>query len=169
MDTMTAIATRRTIRKYTDQPVADELVRQLLNAGFVAPSAFDERPWHFVVVDDRATLQALAEKMESCEMLQTAALAILICGDPALEQFENYWVQDCSACAQNILLAAHANGLGGCWIAMERIPPREAAVREALAVPEHIAPFALLSLGYPDESLPGEDRYDASRVHHGQW
>ncbi len=169
MDTMDAIFTRRSIRKYTDKNVSDEIIQELLKAAFVAPSAFDERPWHFVVVNDRKVLNTLADQMEGCEMLQTAALGLLICGDPSLEQFEGYWVQDCAVAAENVLLTAHAHGLGACWIALERIPPREAAARNTLGVPENIVPFALLSIGYPDESLPGEDRYDQSRVHQGQW
>jgi nitroreductase len=87
--------------------------------------------------------------MEGCEWLDTASLGICICGDPALEQFPGYWVQDCSACAQNIQLAAHAHGLGACWLALERIEPREKAIRETLGIPDQIVPFALLSIGYP--------------------
>ena len=169
MDAIQAIKTRRSIRKYTDQPVPGEIVQELLGAAFVAPSALDERPWHFVVVRDKEMLESLGERMEGCEMMQTATLGILICGDESLEQIPGYWVQDCSACAENILLAAHANGLGACWIAVIGVEERTNVLHGQLGIPRDMLPFALISMGYPAEELPGEDRYDASRVHNDVW
>lgn len=169
MDAIEAIKTRRSIRKYTDQPVAEDIVQNILRMAFVAPSALDERPWHFVVIRDREMLRNLGERMEGCEMLETATLGILICGDESLEQIPGYWVQDCSACAQNILLAAHAHGLGACWIAAIGVEPRMNVLHGQLAIPRDVIPFALISMGYPDEQLPGEDRYDPARVHDELW
>lgn len=169
MDTMEAMFTRRSIRKYTDKPVSTEDIEEILKAAFVAPSAADERPWHFVVIRHKDTLEGLAEAMEGCEMLETATLGLLICGDESLEQIPGFWQQDCSACAENVLLAAHAKGLGACWIAIGGVDPRVKAVREATDVPETIVPFALISIGHPAEELPGEDRYDETRVHAERW
>ncbi|MBN2561446.1 MAG: nitroreductase family protein [Phycisphaerae bacterium] len=166
---MKCIFTRRSIRKYTDQPVPDEMLQEILKAAFVAPSAADERPWHFVVIRDRKTLAGMAKQMEGAEMLESATLGLLICGDPSLEKIPGYWPQDCSACAENVLLAAHAQGLGACWFAIYPIEDRMAIHRKALGIPDSIIPFALVTMGYPAEQLPGEDRYDASRLHHERW
>ncbi|RKX33270.1 MAG: nitroreductase family protein [Verrucomicrobia bacterium] len=169
MDTLEAIFTRRSIRKYTTEPVGEDVVHLLLRAAMVAPSAADQRPWHFVVVRDRGKLQAMGRRMEGCEMLDTAALGILVCGDESLEKVKGFWVQDCSACAMTILLAAHAKGLGAVWVAVYPLEERMRVVREELGIPANIIPFALVSMGHPDEHLPGEDRFDASRVHREQW
>lgn len=169
METMKAIYTRRSIRKYTEAPISDNNVQTLLKAAMVAPSAFDERPWHFITIDDVTILKDLAGKMEGCEMLEEATLGMLICGDKNLEQFPGFWQQDCSACAQNVLLAAHELGLGACWIAIHPVPDREKVMVEAMQTPSHVVPFALISLGHPKEQLPGEDRFEAERVHRNRW
>ena len=169
MDTLEAILTRRSIRAYTDRPVPASHVRQLMQAAFTAPSAFDERPWHFILLTDRERLQQLGGAMPGCEMLQQATLGLLICGDERLEKFPGLWVQDCSACAENVLLAAHALGLGAVWLALHPIEDRIRAVREACGVPGEVTPFALISMGFPAESLPGENRWDDSRLHDETW
>lgn len=169
MDTLEAIQTRRSIRTYRPDPVPEDLVAALLDAAFTAPSGFDERPWHFVTVTARETLDALAEAMPGCDMLKEATLGLLICGDESLEKFPGLWVQDCSACAENVLLAAHAQGLGAVWLALYPIEDRMQAVHQQLGVPDTIIPFALVSIGYPAEHLPGENRRDPTRLHHEHW
>lgn len=169
MDAMECIFTRRSIRKYTPQPVGEDTLDLLLRAAFVSPSAGDQRPWHFVVVGDRDTLKNMARRMEGAEMLESAALGLLICADPGLEKIPGFWPQDCSACAENVLLAAHALGLGACWFAVYPLEDRMAVHREALGLPEKIVPFALITMGYPAEQLPGENRFDRTRVHYGRW
>ena len=169
MDALQAIFSRRSIRKFTPRPVAEDQIEILMKAASVAPSAGDQRPWHFVVVTDTAILRKLSAAMPKCEMLDTATLGILVCGDESLEKIPGYWVQDCSACAENILLAAHALGLGAVWIAVHPIPDRFNPCRELLKVPENILPFALIAAGHPDEKLPGEDRLDPARIHNNVW
>jgi len=169
MDALQAIFSRRSIRKFTRQPVAGDQIEILMKAASVAPSAGDQRPWHFVVITDTAVLRKLSAAMPKCEMLDTATLGILVCGDEALEKIPGYWVQDCSACAENILLAAHALGLGAVWIAIHPIPDRFNPCREILNVPENIFPFALIAAGHPNENLQGEDRLDPSRIHNNLW
>jgi len=169
MDTLEAIFTRRSIRKFTDQPVAEDTVHTLLRAAMVAPSAGDQRPWHFVVVRDRGRLREMGRRMEGCEMLDTATLGLLVCGDQSLEKIKGFWVQDCAACTMTVLLAAHALGLGAVWVAVYPLEDRLRVVREELNIPENVIPFALVALGHPDEHLPGEDRYDAARVHRERW
>lgn len=169
MDALQAIFSRRSIRKYSSKPIAQDMEDTLLRAAMVAPSALDERPWHFVLIRDRETLTTLAGKMDHCEMLNEAALGLLVCGDERLERVKGYWTQDCSACTQNVLLAAHALGLGAVWLAVHPMEDRTQALRTVLGLPPEVLPFALVSLGYPAEALEGEDRFDPSRVHYNHW
>lgn len=169
MDALECIGTRRSIRRFEDRPVPSATVRRLLEALFASPSAMDARPWHFIVADDRAALRALEREMPHCEMLREAPLGILICGDPSLERAPGFWPQDCAAATQNLLLAAHALGLGGVWVGLYPMESRVEAVRRALAVPPPVIPFALAALGHPAERLPRENRFDAARLHYNRW
>jgi nitroreductase len=116
MDTLTAIRTRRSIRAYTAEPVSEEMIETLLAAAMQAPSAGNQQPWHFVIIQQRALLDALDEAMPYGKMLHQAALAVVVCAEAALDVRGGYWVQDCSAATQNLLLAAHASGLGAVWL-----------------------------------------------------
>lgn len=169
MDMLEGILTRRSIRKYRPDPVEPEAVRRILEATFSAPSAGDQRPWHFVVIDDRATLDAIPSFHPHARMLHQAPLAILVCGDPTLERHKGYWVQDCGAATENLLLAAHGLGLGACWLGVHTRPDREQGLRDLLGLPPHVIPFALVALGHPAEPSGAEDRYDPSRVHFNRW
>lgn len=167
METLRAIDTRRSIRKYTGASVATEVLNKMLKAAMQSPSAGDARPWHFVVIDDRQVLGDLEQRMPGTEMLAEATLGILVCGDPSLEEIPGFWPQDCSVATQHILLAAHDIGLGGCWIGLYPVEERTRATAEILGIPEGVIPFALCSIGYPNEDLPEEDRFDSEKVHHG--
>ena len=116
MEAYEAIITRRTIRKYTDEKVSDDVIKELLSAAMSGPSAVNQRPWQFIVVTDRAQLEALADAIKTGRYLKNSPLAIVVCGDMELEKAKGYWVQDCSIASQNILLTAHAKGLGAVWV-----------------------------------------------------
>lgn len=165
MDTLNAISTRISVRKYTDQPVTDEQVRALLNAAFCAPSACNKRPWEFVVVRDRDTLAKFAGKFRFQKMMTQAQLAIVVCGDNDRALDHDLMVNDCSAAVQNILLAAHAMGLGACWCGLS---PSGVARRTAewINAPENILPIATIAIGWPDESRQQPERYEPERVHY---
>jgi len=169
MDAMEAILSRRSIRKYTPQQVSEEIIRELLEAAMSAPSAGNQQPWHFVVINDRRILHEIPKFHPYSQMLEEAALAILVCGDEHLERVKGYWVQDCSAATQNILIAAHAKGLGAVWLGMYPREDRVAETRKLLALPQHVIPFSLISIGYPAERKGPARRYDDSRVHHNKW
>jgi len=170
METIKTIMTRRSIRAFTDVPVTEVQIKILLEAAMNAPSAGDGRPWHFVVVTDRAKLDALADALdEGKPMFKQAQAAVLICLDESLEKFKGFGPQDCSCAAMNLQLAAHDMGLGTVWVAVIGVPPRVAGCRKVLSVPEHITPFAIFPLGRPAETLPGEFRYDQSRIHKDCW
>jgi nitroreductase len=161
------IFARRSIRKYTDEPVGEEDVKTLLEAAMAAPSASNRKPWQFVVVTKRQTLDALAEAHPHGKMLFEATLCISVCGD--LTEMERYWVQDCSAATENLLLAATALGLGAVWLGVYPKEDRVAAVRGILDLPETITPLNLVSIGHPAEEKEARTQYDEARVHRERW
>jgi nitroreductase len=115
VNTLDAIHNRRSIRKYLDKPVPPDVLRQVLSAAMYAPSACNQQPWQFVVLDDRKLLREVPKINSYAAMAAQAPVAILVCGDSSLETVPGYWVIDCSAAVQNLLLAAHALGLGAVW------------------------------------------------------
>ena len=157
---------RRSVREYSAEPIAAADRRSLLEAGMAAPSASNRRPWHFVVVADRGQLQRLAAAHPYGRMLAGAALAIAVCGDPAAS---DWWVQDCSAATENILVAAAGLGLGGVWLGCHGRPEREQAVRDTLGIPPGIGVLSLIALGRPAEQPPARTQYDEARVHAERW
>jgi len=165
-DRLDMIFARRSIREYTDEPVAPADVQALLEAGMAAPSASNRKPWHLVVVDDRDTLHALANAHPFGKMLAGAALAIAVCGDPAIS---DWWVVDCSAATENILVAAAGLGLGAVWLGAHGRPDREQAIRDVLGIPGTIGVLSLLSIGHPAEFKEPRTQFDPSRVHRGAW
>jgi nitroreductase len=169
MDTLNAIFTRRSIRKYTDKAVPEGLVTDLLKAAMAAPSAGNEQAWQFIVIRDRALLDAIPKFHPYSAMLKYASVAVLVCGDLTLEKYKGYWVQDCSAATQNLLLAATAQGLGAVWTAVYPLEDRVAGMRRLLGLPEHVVPLALVPLGFPAEQPGRADRFDQARIHHDRW
>ena len=161
------IYARRSLREYTDEPISPEHLGTLLKAAMAAPSAGNQKPWHFIVVDDREKLDELAEKHRYGKMLFQAPLCIAVCGDTAVSGA--YWVQDCSAATENLLLAAVGLGLGAVWLGVHPTTERVLAVTEALGIPEGIVPLNLISIGHPVGRKPARTQYDEARVHHGRW
>jgi nitroreductase len=161
------IFARRSIRKYTAEPVGETDIKTLLEAAMAAPSASNRKPWQFVVVTERQTLDRLADFHPHGKMLFEATLCIAVCGD--LTEMERFWVQDCSAATENLLLAATALGLGAVWLGVYPREERVAAVRQVLGIPETIVPLNLISIGHPAEEKEPRTQYDAARVHHGRW
>lgn len=161
-----AIFARRSIRVYAGEPVSQADIQSLLEAGMAAPSASNRRPWHFVVVTDREILRALAQAHPFGKMLARAEVAIALCGDPAIS---DWWVQDCSAATENILVAAAALGLGAVWIGSHGRPERENAIRNVLGIPAQIGVLSLISIGHPGEEKEARTQYDAARVHRNTW
>jgi nitroreductase len=169
MDTLTAIRTRRSIRAYTAEAVSEELIETLLAAAMQAPSAGNGQPWHFLVLQQRSTLDALAEALPYGKMLPQAPLAIAVCTEAALDARGGYWVQDCSAATQNLLLAAHASGLGAVWLGVYPRTDRVATLRALLGLPDTVTPLCIVAVGHPAESVLPENRYRTERVHREAW
>jgi nitroreductase len=151
--------------------VGEAAATRLLEAAMAAPSAMTKDPWRFVTVWDKQTLGKLAALHPGAAMLSAAALAIMVCGDldAAFERNISYLLQDCSAAIENLLLAAHAQGLGACWVG---IYPGDAVVkqvRQLLSLPAPVVPVAAISVGKPGEQPPPRTRYNAGYVHREKW
>ena len=165
-----AILARRSIRKFTAEPVSDEAVRALLEAAMAAPSANNQQPWHFVVIRERKTLDAIPGVHPHAQMIRQAPLAVLVCADTTVEPTPvGYWIQDCSAATENLLVAAQALGLGAVWLGGYPREDRVSGVRRLLGLPEHVVPMALVPVGHPGETKPPAGRYQESRVHRDRW
>ena len=162
---------RRSIRVYSPGEVSEAAVTRLLEAAMAAPSAMTKDPWRFVTVRDKQTLSTLATLHPGAAMLSSAAMAIVVCGDldTAFERHISYLLQDCSAATENLLLAAHAQGLGACWVGIHPGEPLIKRVRELLSLPASFVPVAVVSLGQPGEQLPARTRYNAGYVHREKW
>ena len=169
MDAIDGILTRRSIRKYTNKSIPDEVIKELLEAGVSAPSAGNQQPWQFIVIDNREVLDEASQVLPNGKLLKDANKAILVCGDLNLETHKGYWPIDCSAATQNILLAAHAKGLGACWLGIYPREERVENLKKLFKTPEHIIPFSVVSLGFPDEESKKVDRYDDSKIHKNTW
>ena len=169
MNTLDAIRTRRSIRVYTDQPVPADNVEILLRAAMSAPSAANKQPWHFVVVDDRAALDEVARIHPYAGMAARAPLGILVCGDTREELAPGYWVQDCSAAVENLLLAAHEVGLGAVWTGVFPRPDRVADFRRLFRLPDPVNPLGFIVIGYPAEQIAPADRYREDKIHRNVW
>ena len=171
-DTLSIIHARKSIRRYLNKPVPDEAIDALLKAGMAAPSAGNLRPWAFVVVTRRETLIRLSDGLQYGKMVGQAAAAIVVCGDvnKALpEEEENFWVQDCSAAAQNILLAVEALGLGAVWGGVYPMAERVAMVQSVLGLPKDVIPLNIISLGYPVGGETAKNKFDPACIHWEKW
>jgi nitroreductase len=153
---MDAIYARRSIRKYSSKPLPRETIEDIIRAGMNAPSAGNEQPWHFVVINRRKILEEIPSVHPHAEMVKQAPVAILVCGDLLMEKHEGFWVQDCSAATENMLLAAASLGLGSFWLGVYPRQDRVEGLRRLLNLPDHIVPFSLLPIGYPAEKNPEE-------------
>lgn len=166
---MDAIYKRRSIRKYKDAPVSQNLIEQIIKAGMNAPSAGNEQPWQFLVVDDREILDQIPEFHPHSKMLYEAPAAIVVCADVSNVKYPEYWPQDCSAATQNILLTIADLDLGGVWLG---VYPREDRVKKLQALfgmPDHIIPFSIIALGYPAEQKPPKDIFESHRIRYNSW
>lgn len=165
------IESRRSIREYRPGPVSDESVQRLLAAAMSAPSAVAKDPWRFVVVRLQGTRDALADVLPNGQMLRSAPVGIVVCGDldAAHDRQLSYLLQDCAAAIENLLLAATALGLGSCWLGIHPREARVAAVSRILGLPPNIIPVSAVSIGWPGEVKEPRTRFAAAYVHHERW
>jgi nitroreductase len=169
MDVTKAILSRRSIRKYTEEPVSDDDVEALLIAAMHAPSAVNEQPWHFVIIKDRKTLEEIPRLSPTAPMVKYAAVAIAVCADKNREKFPGLWALDCSAAAENILLEATGRRLGAVWTAVYPFEERVKAIKELLNLPADVIPLCIIPIGRPAETPAPVDRFNPSCIHHDTW
>jgi len=169
METFHTIINRRSIRKYKFKKIEDEKINLLLKAAMYAPSAMNLQPWHFVVINSERVLNETVKSIPHAEMIKQSGNAILVCGDCSLEKNESWLIQNCSAAVQNILLTAYDMQLGSCWIAVHGMTDVVNNLVKQFNLPSNIIPIALIALGYPDEEVKAEDRFDKNKIHFNKW
>lgn len=157
------IKKRRSIRKYTDEPLSDADVKSLLEAAMAAPSANNRQPWEFVVVRDEALRRQLAKTHRWSGMCADAPVVFVVCGH---DEQADHWVEDTSAATENLLLAAAGLDLGAVWVAVYPRAQREKHVQEVLGLPEELRVLCLVPVGHPAESKPPHTKYDDAKVHY---
>jgi len=171
-DTLSVIHSRKSVRQYTGVPATKDELMTILKAGMAAPTAMDKRPWQFVVITQKKTLEKLSLGMPYSKMLVSAGAAIVVCGDLSKTmpgKAQEFWVQDCSAVSENILLAAEATGLGAVWTGVYPADERVAFVRQALGLPETIIPLNIIAVGHPVGVEKPKDKFDGATIHWEKW
>ena len=165
------IATRTSVRAYRDCPVGADTVELLLRAAMAAPSAVNRQPWAFVVVDDRELLRELSGALPFAKMAAHAPLAVVVCGDLSRNPGASgdWWVMDASAASENLLLAAHALGLGAVWTGVYPRDERVEAVRRVLGLPADVVPLNLIPVGYPADNPAPKQKWNPANVRYNGW
>ena len=171
MEALEAILSRRSYRVYEDREVPEDVIENLLRAGMYAPSAVNSQPWEFLVMKDPAKKEAVSDLVSYWSMLKKAPVGILVMADLIgyRAQTKEFFVQDCAAASVSILLAAQAQGLGGVWLGTYPKQDVMEKIREIYAIPEHIMPFSILSIGYPSKPLRAHTLYHKHKVHQDEY
>ena len=169
------ILTRTSVRQYApDRTVSRDTVETLLRAAMSAPTAVNKQPWTFIAIDSREALDSLAAVLPYARMLTKAPLAIVTCGDMSKfidseDAGHGFWIQDVSAATENLLLAAHALGLGAVWTGVYPDTDRVKAVQQRLGLPDTIIPLAVVPIGYPAAPQTPKDKWNPDNIHFNRW
>ncbi len=158
MDALENILTRRSIRNYTDRHISDEYLTTILKAGMSGPTCANARQWTFIVVRNKEMLEKMAAANgRSADPLKKADLGILVCGDleRVFKPAPDYWIIDGAIAAQNMILAAHALGIGSVWLGTYPQMDRVKGQIELFNLPESNIPHSIIAFGYPDPNAPG--------------
>jgi len=171
MNAIEALMGRRSIRLYTDEKIQETKITTLLKTAMNAPSGGNVQPWHFIVVNNHKTLMKITEIHPYSKMLEQASHAIIVLGDTTAHSkgIEEFWVQDCSAAIENILIAAHALGLGAVWLGGYPNMEIVNGLKDLFMIPDHINSLGVISLGIPGETKPPRENYDKTRIHLNKW
>ena len=165
-ETLQTIFRRRSIRKFTEQPVDNQTLTLLLKAAMSAPTASNSQPWEFIAITEPEILDRIRGTLHFARY--NAPAAIVVCGNPSIannSSGKRYWDQDCSAATENILIAATSLGLGTVWIGIHPLPSIIKPMRDVLEVPEHVTPLSMVYIGHPAEEKTARTQYDEHRVH----
>lgn len=171
MNTLQALHTRRSIRKYLSRPVEEEKVKLILESAMLAPSARNTQPWHFIVVNERQILNDIATFHPHAKMLFEAPLAIVVCADINLvsPDYPEFWIIDCAAAIENMLVAATELELGSIWLGVHPRPDRRQSVIDYFKLPDNIQPHSIIGFGYTDLQFTKADRFQPERIHLNKW
>lgn len=167
MDAIECIMTRRSCRSFKAEAVSDSDIETLLKCAMQSPTADNAQSWKFVVINERDVLDKIAGFHPYGGFLKRTPLGILICGDSSISP--DMWIQDASIAGQTILLAAHALGLGGCWLVANPMQEIINGFRSLLKLPGNIQPLGFLALGHPVNPPSNVDRFDLNKVHWNGW
>lgn len=165
---MNVMQNRRSIRRFKETKISQEMITQMLKSAMQAPSAKNQQPWEFIVVDDVNKLKKMSTASQGSWPLEQAPLAIVAIMKPS-DKSPHYRDQDLSAATQNILLEAHQLGLGAVWIGCYPLEERTSLIKEVLDIPSPYEPFSVLAIGHPNETRDLQERYDQTRVHLNRW
>ncbi|MCD7936179.1 MAG: nitroreductase family protein [Tannerellaceae bacterium] len=164
------ILNRKSVRSFTDEPIKKEEIEILLRAAMASPSAVNQQPWAFIVIDDRKVLQQLSDRLPFAKMVSKAPLAIVVCGDPDKSIYgKDFWIQDCSAASENLLLAVEALGLGAVWTSTYPDEERINTVRAILHLPKNVYPLNLIPIGHPLNEHHPKEKYREENIHYNKW
>lgn len=169
MDIFEAIFTRRSIRRFTDEPVSDEDLRIILKSAMLAPSACNQQPWHFIILRDADSREKASRTSPYTAMAAHAPLVIIVCGDTKDEKAKGFWIEDCSASTENLLLAARGKNIGTVWCGVYPVMERVDYLRNALGIPEHVIPLGLICAGHPAQEFREAERFREDRIHLEKW
>lgn len=169
MDIFEALHSRRSVRQFTDEQITPEELHTLLDAAMIAPSAGNAQPWQFIVLDDLGILSKIPAINQYAAMAPKAPVCVLVCADLHAEKYSGFWVQDCSAAIQNLMLAATGLGIGTVWTGVYPEQDRVSGFRSLLNLPEHIIPLGLVVVGRPEHAPKRQSRFDASKIHRNGW
>lgn len=170
--TLETIFNRTSIRSYSDQKVEKDQIMTLLKAGMSAPSAVNKQPWEFIVIDDKDLMGKIGDEFKNAGMVKKASCAIIVCGDMNLTlggDVQEFWVQDCSAATENILLAAHSMGLGAVWCGIYPGKERIEKLSNLLSLPENIIPLNIIPIGVRDKEQEPKDKWKEEKIHWNKW
>lgn len=169
MESIEALKTRRSIRKYRNGKIPEETISDIINCAMYSPSAFDYQPWHFIVIDEKEIFDDILKAATHAEMIRDASHTIVICGDSKLEENMGLLVQDISAATQNLLLAAHTYGLGAVWVGIYPFEEIVQGIKDLFNLPDNIVPVSMAVIGYPGEAPAQPERYKKDRIHLNEW
>lgn len=170
-EALSVIFNRKSVRNYTGEPISRDIIDTIIRAGMAAPSAMNKQPWVFIVVDNKEKLLFLSDSLNNSRMLRKAAVAIIVCGDmsKAIQGAEEFWIQDCSAASQNILLAVEALNLGAVWTGIYPYIKKTEFLKNYFNLPEHIIPLNVIAIGVPDGEFLPKNKYKPENIHWNAW
>ncbi len=168
------IMTRASVRSYTGEQIDDSIVNKILRAGMAAPTAANKQPWQFIVVNEQNLKDSITAAFEYTKMVENCSFAVVVCGNMNKILKEDmpdggFWVEDCSAASENMLIAAHALGVGGVWCGIYPLKDREARLRSILNLPDNLTPLNVMAFGYPAQPVAPKDKWVPAKIHYNAY